>query len=168
MNKIIALLLLLTTIIFAQLLENQQNSKSIYSIYDGHPNFEYFDKIAKKKNNKGLYQLARNGYFAMDSASAYTLSGRELRAINMVVSNAPGFIDDDPFLESIYVYKLNSEVLYICIELNENEYYMKKNGVFDNTSKKQGKRIRRVGGGGEYLVNVKKMTIIEKINLGDK
>ncbi len=83
-------------------------------------------KFQKKRTSKSLYQLAHESYFAMDSAKGYTLSGRELRAVNMIVSNVPGALDKDPFLESVYIYKLNSEVLYICIGPNENEYYMKK------------------------------------------
>ena len=147
----------------AQLLESEERS-----VYQNHPNLDYFDKISKKRTNKSLYQLAHESLFAMDSAKGYTLSGRELRAVNMIVSNVPGVLDKDPFLESVYIYKLNSEVLYICIGPNENEYYMKKSGVFDNSSKKRGKGMIRGGGGGEYLVNLKTMSVIEKKSGGDK
>jgi hypothetical protein len=40
---------------------------------------------------------------------------------------------------------------------------MEEKGVFDNSSKKQPKVGRFGGGGGEYLFNVKTMTLVEKV-----
>lgn len=160
MIRSIFFVLVCSNMLFAQLLENQHRVKSKYADF---PNFMQYNEIVKKEKNKNLYQIAHESFFAMDSAVSYTLSGRELRAINMAVADAPSVMrSNDLYLESVYIYKINSKILYICIDLNENEYFFKKNGKFDNTSKSKISGSLRGDGGGEYLINLKTMTIIEK------
>ena len=99
----------------------------------------------------------------MDSARAYTLSGRELHAINLAMQKHSNSLDKGQYFKSIYIYKINSELLYIYIGLNENEYLMEEKGGFYNSSKKQPIRGRFGGGGGEYLFNLKTMTLVERV-----
>ena len=163
---LIVLLSIFCGMSFAQLLDTLPKRKKMDFYerkYDKTPNLKYYDSLLAKEKNKHLYDLAHESYYAMDSARAYTLSGRELHAINLVMQKHPSMLDDGPYFQSIYIDKINSELLYIYIGLNENEYHMEEKGVFDNSSKKQPKVGRFGGGGGEYLFNVKTMTLVEKV-----
>ncbi len=84
MIRSIFFVLVCSNMLFAQLLENQHRVKSKYADF---PNFMQYNEIVKKEKNKNLYQIAHESFFAMDSAVSYTLSGRELRAINMAVAD---------------------------------------------------------------------------------
>lgn len=151
---------------FAQLIDTVPKRKKV-NFDDVHykqtPKLKYYNDLLKKEKNKSLYSLAKESYYAMDSARAYTLSGRELQAINLAMQNHSSILDDGQYFKSIYIYKINSELLYISIGRNENEYLMEEKGGFENSSKKNPEGVIRGGGGGEYLFNLKTMTLIEKI-----
>ena len=163
---LIVLLSIFCGMSFAQLLDTQPKRKKINfweSHYEQAPNFKYYDSLLKKEKNKHLLDLAQESYYAMDSARAYTLSGRELHAINLAMQKHSNSLDKGQYFKSIYIYKINSELLYIYIGLNENEYLMEEKGGFYNSSKKQPIRGRFGGGGGEYLFNLKTMTLVERV-----
>ena len=161
---LIVLLSIFCGMSLAQLLDTLPQRINFWeSHYEQTPNLKYYDNLLKNEKGKHLYNLAQESYYAMDSARAYTLSGRELRAINLVMQRHPHPLDKDQYFNSIYIYKINSELLYIYIGLNENEYLMEEKGVFYNSSKKQPIGGRFGGGDGEYLFNVKTMTLVEKV-----
>ena len=163
---LIVLLSIFCGMSFAQLLDTLPKRIKINfweSHYEQAPNLKYYDSLLKKEKNKHLLDLAQESYYAMDSARAYTLSGRELHAINLAMQKHSNSLDKGQYFKSFYIYKINSELLYIYIDLNDNEYDMEKKGVFDNSSKKQRKRGRKGGGGGEYLFNLKTMTLVERV-----
>ena len=163
---LIVLLSIFCGMSFAQLLDTQPKRKKINfweSHYEQAPNLKYYDNLLKKEKGKHLYDLAQESYYAMDSERAYTLSGRELHAINLAMQKHSNSLDKGQYFKSIYIYKINSELLYIYIDLNENEYLMEEKGGFYNSSKKQPIGGRFGGGGGEYLFNLKTMTLVERV-----
>lgn len=162
----IILLSLFCSISSAQLLDTVPTRKKItfdeYH-YNKTPKLKYYNDLLKKEKNKRLLDLAKEYYYAMDSTRAYTLSGRELHAINLAMQKHSNSLDKGQYFKSIYIYKINSELLYIYIGLNENEYLMEEKGGFYNSSKKQPIGGRFGGGGGEYLFNLKTMTLVERV-----
>ena len=166
--KIIPIILLsiFCNLSFGQLLDTVPKRKKINFDevhYKQTPKLKYYNDLLKKEKKKSLYYLAKESFYAMDSTRAYTLSGRELQAINLAMQNHSSLLDDGQYFKSIYIYKINSELLYIHIGRNENEYLMKENGGFENSARKKPVGAVFGGGGGEYLFNLKTMTLIEKI-----
>ncbi len=133
---------ILISISYAQLLETQQKR----SIFDKHVHFKYYNEIVKKETGRTLNQLAHDSKTSFAKGFSITFSETELQAINMVlIKHKNKSSTMIPFKNLIFVYKVDSEILYIHI----------------GTERIKGEFVKG-GGDSEFLVDLNKMSIIDE------
>lgn len=133
---------ILTSISYAQLLDGQQKR----NIFDKHTHFKYYDEIVKKETGRTLNQLAHDSKTSLAKGFSISFSETELQAINMVLTKHKKKSSATiPFQNAIFVYKVDSEILYIHI----------------GTERIKGEFVMG-GGDSEFLINLNKMLIIDE------
>ena len=140
--SIILVLFFLINISYAQLLEVQQKR----NIFDNHVHFKYYNEIVKKETGRTLNQLAHDSRISFAKGFSIIFSETELQAINLVlIKHTKKSSAEIPFKNLIFVYKVDSEILYIHI----------------GTERIKGKFVKG-GGDSEFLVDLNKMSIIDE------
>ena len=111
-----------------------------------HVHFKYYNEIVKKETGRTLNQLAHDSRISFAKGFSITFSETELQAINLVlIKHTKKSSAEIPFKNLIFVYKVDSEILYIHI----------------GTERIKGKFVKG-GGDSEFLVDLNKMSIIDE------